>query len=75
MARWQNALPATGFKVKSLACNVKFTLCCSTFHFESSAPSAPLANSAIMTTLTIPCWWEDEMGKEQTYHPPSYAEV
>src|SRR6218665_1671583 len=43
--------------------------------FEISASSAPLANSAIMSTLTEHCQWEDETVKERTGHPPSYAEA
>src|SRR6218665_2491054 len=35
----------------------------------------PLANSAMMSTLTIHCQWEDEMGRERFDHPPSYAEA
>ena len=35
----------------------------------------PLANSALMRTLTIHCLWEDEMVRERTAHPPSYAEA
>jgi len=34
----------------------------------------PLANSDMMGTLTIHCQWEDEMARERTGHPPSYAE-
>ena len=32
--------------------------------------SAPLANSAIMSRLTVHCHWEDEMVRERTGHPP-----
>jgi len=28
--------------------------------FEISVPPAPLANSAMMSTLTVHCHWEDE---------------
>ena len=35
----------------------------------------PLANSAMMSTLTAHCQWEDDMVRERTGHPPSYAEV
>src|SRR6218665_333199 len=35
----------------------------------------PLANSAMMNTWTTHCHWEDEMVKETTGHPPSYAEA
>ena len=45
--------------------------------FEISAPSAPLVNSAMMSTLTAHCHcqWEDETVRERTGHPPSYAEA
>ena len=33
----------------------------------------PLANSAMMSTLTAHCQWEDETARERTGHPPSYA--
>ena len=35
----------------------------------------PLANSAIMSTLTARCPWKDETVRERTDHPPSYAEA
>jgi len=35
----------------------------------------PLANSAMMSTLTIHCQWEDEMVRERTGHLSSYAEA
>jgi len=35
----------------------------------------PLANSAMMSTLIIHCQWEDEMMRERTGHPPSYAKA
>src|SRR5678816_4093294 len=35
----------------------------------------PLANSAIMSTLTVHCRWDDETVRERTGHPPSYAEA
>jgi len=41
--------------------------------FEISAPPAPLANSAMMSTLTTRCQWEDEMVRERTGHSPSYT--
>src|SRR6218665_2260321 len=40
-----------------------------------SAPSAPQANSAMMSTLTTPCKWKDETVSERTGHQPSYAEA
>ena len=43
--------------------------------FEISAPFVPLANSAMMSTLTVHCQWEDETTRERTGHPPSYAEA
>jgi len=43
--------------------------------FEISAPSTPLANSDMMSTLTIHCQWEDETVRERTSHAPSYAEA
>src|SRR6218665_1761180 len=41
--------------------------------FEISAPPAPPANSAMMSTLTAHCQWEDDTVRERTGHPPSYA--
>jgi len=36
----------------------------------------PLANSAMMSTLTaVHCQWEDETVRGRTGHPPSYAEA
>src|SRR6218665_808835 len=35
----------------------------------------PLANSAMMSTLTAHCQWEDEMARETTGHSPSYTEA
>src|SRR5688572_15505977 len=29
----------------------------------------------IMSTLTVSCRWEDQMGRESAGHPPSYAEA
>ena len=43
--------------------------------FEISAPLAPLANSAIMSTLNVHCQWEDETVRERTGHPAPYAEA
>ena len=34
-----------------------------------------LANSAMMSTLTVNCQWEDETVRERTGHLPSYAEA
>ena len=34
-----------------------------------------LANSAMMSTLTVYCQWEDEMARERTGHLASYAEA
>ena len=39
------------------------------------APSTPLTNSAIMSTLTVDCQWEDEMARERIGQSPSYAEA
>src|SRR6218665_2474715 len=33
----------------------------------------PLANSAMMSTLTAHCQWDDETMRERTGYPPSYA--
>ena len=33
----------------------------------------PIANSAMMSTLTPHCLWEVETVRERTGHPPSYA--
>ena len=35
----------------------------------------PLANSAMMSTLTAHCQWEDDTAMERTGYPPSYAEA
>jgi len=42
---------------------------------EISASPAPLANSAMMSTLIALYKWEDETARERTGHPPSYAEA
>ena len=42
---------------------------------EISAPPAPLANSAMMSTRTVHCQWEGETVRERTGHPPSYGEA
>ena len=41
---------------------------------EISAPSAPLANSA-MSALTAHCRWDEETLKERIGHQPSYVEA
>ena len=33
--------------------------------FKIPAPSVPLANSALMSTLTVHCRWEDETVRER----------
>src|SRR6218665_1887752 len=43
--------------------------------FEISAPQRPIANSAMISTLTSHCQWEDEIVRERTGHLPSNAEV
>src|SRR6218665_1934574 len=43
--------------------------------FQIYTTSVPLANSAMMSTLNASCQWEDEMVRERTVHPPSYAEA
>src|SRR6218665_1047484 len=45
--------------------------------FEISAPPALrlLANSAMMSTLSVHCQWKDETERERTGPPPSYAEA
>ena len=60
-------------------------ICCNCFHsFITDIYIAPLqgyfllhmhslANSVMMSTLTAHCQWEDEMAREITGHPPSYA--
>ena len=40
-----------------------------------SAASAPLANSAMMSTLTVHCHLEDEKVREMTCYSPSYAKA
>src|SRR6218665_1267390 len=35
----------------------------------------PLANSAMMSTLTAPCQWEDEVVRERIGHQPSCAKA
>ena len=34
-----------------------------------------LHSSAMMSTLTVYCQWEDETVRDRTGHPPSYAEA
>src|SRR6218665_715908 len=36
---------------------------------------APKVNSAMMSTLTSPCQWEDKTVRERTGHPPSCTEA
>ena len=43
--------------------------------FETSVPSAPLANSSMMNTLILHCHWKDETAWETTGHQPSNAEA
>ena len=43
--------------------------------FDISASTAPLANSAMMSTLTARGQWEDKTVRERTGRPPSYAEA
>src|SRR6218665_3178057 len=43
--------------------------------FQISASSAPLANSAIMSTLAVHCQWEDVTVREKTGSLSSYAEA
>src|SRR6218665_3458804 len=44
--------------------------------FGVSAPSAlTIANSAMMSTLTVHCQCQDETVRERTGNPPSYAEA
>ena len=40
--------------------------------FEISVPSAPPAKSAMMSTLTTHCQWEDETVRERTGHLNHY---
>ena len=40
-----------------------------------SAPPVPLSNSAMMSTPTPHCQWDDEMAKERAGHQPSYAKL
>ena len=40
--------------------------------FQISAPPVPLANSAMMSTLTAHCWWKYETVREGTGHPTSF---
>jgi len=35
----------------------------------------PITNSAIISTLTAHCQWEDEAARERTGNPPSYAKA
>jgi len=42
--------------------------------FCSTCPH-PLANSAILSMLTVDCRMKDEMVRERNGHPPSYAEA
>jgi len=43
--------------------------------FVISARPVPLATSAMTSTLTVHCKWEDETAREQTAHSPLYAEA
>jgi len=43
--------------------------------FKISASPVPLANSAMMSTLTVHCHWKDEMVRERAGHPQSNAEA
>jgi len=45
------------------------------FFIDISAPPASLPKSAMMSTLTIHCQWEDDTARERTGHPPSYTEA
>lgn len=53
-----------------LSCQLKTVIC-----VRNSAPSAPLANSTMSSTATMLYRWEDEMTRESTDHPPSYAKA
>ena len=35
----------------------------------------PLANSGMMSTLTVHCQWEDETVRQRTSHPLSYTKA
>src|SRR6218665_3960281 len=43
--------------------------------FDISNSPAPVANSAMMSTLTAHCQWVDNTLRERIGHPPSYAEA
>src|SRR6218665_16018 len=43
--------------------------------FEIPALPVHLANSAVVSTLTVHCLWGDETVRKRTGHPPSYAEA
>jgi len=42
---------------------------------EISASLCPIANSAMINTLTVHCQWEDETARERTGNPPLQAEA
>ena len=42
---------------------------------KKSAPSAPIANSAMMSSLTTHCQWEDETAREMIGHLPLYSKA
>ena len=48
---------------------------CPEIQVEISTSPALLANSAVMSTLSVPLQQEEKMAGEGTGHPPSYAEV
>lgn len=66
------------FSFSSLWCSMVYWLVCQTVNREdrvqSPAQPVPLGNSAMMSTPTIHCFWEDEK-VEWTNHLPSNAEI
>ena len=41
----------------------------------SASPTPHIANSAMMSTLTVYCQWADEAVRKRTGHPPLYTEA
>lgn len=49
-----------------------FTIC---LYFACSWPLVTPANSAVMSTLTVHCWWEEQTARERISHLLFYAEA
>ena len=69
--------PAAKFNIRYIILSsTRFKIAKTEIWFEISAPSVPPpANSAMMSTLTVHCLWEDDMVRERTGLCPQYAEA